>query len=146
MGKITLKVKTDGEAGKKISQKATVYTDDPDNAKIELIITGEVLAAADINPKVVRLVGQAGDPLEVIVTITPPDINQFDITGVKAQDGSNIEFKLQKKDESGSQRFMLHVANLKPDPGRYFDKIILTTNSTRSPEIAVRVFGIIREK
>jgi len=40
---------------------------------------------------------------------------------------------------------MLHVSNIKPYAGRYFDKITLTTTSKISPELMIRVFGIIRD-
>jgi hypothetical protein len=123
-----------------------VYTDDPGKATIELTLTGEVISAADVNPKVARLVGQAGDAIQIDVTITPPAINKFDITDVKAKDGANIRFKMEKKTKPDPQRFILHISNIKPDPGRYFDKITLTTTSTLSPEISIRVFGIIRGK
>ena len=145
-GEVTLKVKTDGQAGNKMKHRATVYTDDPDNATIELIMTGEVISPADVNPKVARLVGQAGNPIQTDVIITPPAINIFDIIDVKAKDGTNIRFKLEKKAKSDPQQFILHITNLKPGPGRYFDKITLTTTSTISPKIDIRVFGIIREK
>lgn len=145
-GEITLKVKTEGKAGKKVKQHATVYTDDPNVATIELTLTGEVISAADVNPRVARLTGQAGDTIFTDVTITPPAINKFDITDVRAKDGTNISFKMEKKIKSDPKHFMLHISNIKPDPGRYFDKITLKTTSTISPEINIRVFGIIREK
>jgi hypothetical protein len=145
-GEITLKVKTEGEAGKKINQQATVYTDDPNKATIELTLTGDVLAAADIDPKVARLIGQAGDHIQTLVTITPPAINKFDIVDMKVKDGANIRFKMEKKAGSDPLSYILNISNIKPDPGRYFDKITLITTSTISPEIDIRVFGIIREK
>jgi len=99
-----------------------------------------------VNPKVARLIGQAGNTIQADITITAPAINKFDITGMKAKDGSNIRFKMEKKVKSNPQHFILHISNIKPAPGRYFDKITLTTTSTLSPEISIRVFGIIREK
>ncbi len=113
---------------------------------MELTMTGEVIAAADVNPKVARLIGQVGEIIQTDVTITPPDINKFDITGVKAKDGSNIQFKMEKKIKSDPKHFILHISNIKPDTGRYFDKITLVTTSTINPEIGIRVYGIIREK
>ena len=145
-GEITLKVKTDGEAGKKINKHTTVYTNDPNKATFELTLTGEIISAADVNPKIARLVGPAGDAIQTDITITPPAINKFDITGMKAKDGTNIRFKMEKKVKSDPKHFILHISNIKPDPGRYFDKITLKTTSTLSPEISIRVFGIIREK
>jgi hypothetical protein len=141
---VTLKIKTDGKAGEKISQIATVYTDDPENAKIELTLTGDVMPPADVNPQAVRLMGKAGEKIQADVTITPPENNPFDITEAAAEEGRNMRFDLEKKADKGGQTFILHVTNLKPDAGRYFDKIVLKTTSAISPEIHVRVFGIIR--
>ena len=144
MGEVILKINTDGKAGEKVSQTATMYTDDPGNAKIELTLTGDVIPAADIDPKAARLVGKAGEKIQVDIKIAPPTINMFEITDVKAEDGTNISFKLEKKTDQGIKAFILHVSNLKPDAGRYFDKIIIKTTSAISPELQIRVFGIIR--
>jgi hypothetical protein len=98
-----------------------------------------------VNPKVARLVGKAGDLIQTDITITPPPMNIFDITGISALEGKNIQFKMETRSESNPQQFVLHISNTKPDPGRYFDKIILKTDSSISPEISIRIFGIIRE-
>jgi hypothetical protein len=145
MGEVTLKIKTDGKAGEKLTQTATVYTNDPKNPKIALTLFGDVTPPAEIDPQAARLMGKAGEPIQVDVKIAPPKNNIFDITEVNAEDGRNIRFHLEKKMGKGSQAFILHVSNIKPDPGRYFDKIVLKTTSTISPELTIRVFGIIRE-
>ena len=142
---MTIKIKTDGKAGEKITQTATIYTDDPENSKIALTLTGDVIPPADINPQAARLMGKAGEKIQVDIKITPPKNNIFDITDVTAEEGKNIRFDLEKKMDKGNPTFILHVANVKPDPGRYFDKIILKTTSTVSPELQIRVFGIIRD-
>jgi hypothetical protein len=98
-----------------------------------------------VNPKVARLVGKAGELIQTDVTITPPPINQFNITDVSVKDGKHIRFNMKPDSESDTQKFILHISNIKPDPGRYFDKITLKTDSLISPEIDIRVFGIIRE-
>lgn len=64
---------------------------------------------------------------------------------MEAKDGKNIAIHLEKKSDTGAPHFILHVSNTRKEPGRYSDKIILTTTSSISPEITVRVFGIIRE-
>lgn len=145
-GEITLKIKTDGEAGNKIIKKAIVYTNDPKNAIINLVLTGDVISPAIIAPKAARLIGLAGDTIQTDIKITPPANNKFDVTDVRAENGTHIRYELKKKKKSEAQFFILSVTNTKPDPGRYFDKITLTTTSTISPEIDIRVFGIIREK
>ena len=143
-GEITLKIKTDGKAGQTIRHHATVYTDDPDHAAVELTLTGDVIPAADIHPIAARLIGSAGTPIQTDITITAPPPNPFDITGVEASDGKNIRVVLKKTPESGGLSYVLHITNQKKDPGRYTDMIRLTTTSAISPELVVRVYGIIR--
>jgi hypothetical protein len=141
---VTLKIKTDGKAGEKVTQTATMYADDPKNARIELTLTGEVIPPAEINPQAARLMGKAGEKIQADVKITSHQNNIFDIRDVSAEDGKFIRFDLEKKTTNGIQTFILHVSNIKPDPGRYFDKIVLKTTSAISPELQIRVFGIIR--
>jgi hypothetical protein len=143
-GQITLKLKTDGKAGETIRHQATLYTDDPQNATIELTMTGKVIAAADIEPKAARLIGPAGSSVQTRIKITPPAANPFHITSQTAADGKNIAFQLQEKTEAGTAFFILGISNTRKAPGRYSDQITLTTTSTISPELVVRVYGIIR--
>lgn len=138
-------MKTDGDAGKTITQQATVYTDDPENATILLTLTGDVLAAADINPKAARLIGPVGSVIQTDIIITPPAINPFDIILATAETGTHITLVLKKNLESDPPHFVLQVKNTRKTPGRYGDKIILNTTSPISSELVVRVFGMIRE-
>jgi hypothetical protein len=98
-----------------------------------------------VNPKVARLVGQSGNPILADISITPPAINQFDITSVSVKEGKYIWFEMKKNTATDPQQYILHISNTKKDPGRYFDKITLKTTSEISPEITIRVFGIIRK-
>jgi hypothetical protein len=142
---VTLKIKTNGEAGNLVEKTATVYTNDPNHAAIALTMTGQVLFPADITPKSARLMGPAGTEIKTDITITPPDGNPFEIVSTTAENGANIQFQIQKKAHAGKPSFILLVKNRKPDPGRYFDKIILKTTSPLSPELQIRVYGIIRD-
>jgi hypothetical protein len=142
---VTLKIKTDGKAGEQVVQNATVYTNDPERPKIILTLIGDVIPAADIDPKAARLMGTAGGKIQADVTIVPPKDNLFEITDVEAEEGGNIRFHLEKMTDKVNRKFILHVENIKPDPGRYFDKIVLKTTSAISPELYIRVFGIIRD-
>ena len=103
-----------------------------------------MIPPAFIEPKAARLIGRAGEEIQVDINITPPENHMFDITGVRAEDGSNIRFQLEKSNAE-SRSFILHLSNIKPDAGRYVDKMILSTTSTITQELTIRVFGIIRE-
>jgi hypothetical protein len=142
---VTLKIKTIGEAGNLIKKTATVYTNDPNHAAIVLTMTGQVLFPAEISPKSARLMGMAGTDIKAEIIITPQDGNPFEIVSVAAENGANIQFQIQKKAHAGKTAFSLLVKNQKTDTGRYFDKIMLKTTSTLSPELQVRVYCIIRD-
>lgn len=89
--------------------------------------------------------GPAGTLIGAEIKITPAAVNPFAVKGVAAEDGKHISFHIEKKSDAGGPHYILHVSNTRENPGRYSDKIILTTTSIISPEITVRVFGIIRE-
>jgi hypothetical protein len=110
-----------------------------------LALTGDILPPARLTPQTARLIGPAGTPLAAAITITPSPGNPFAITGAKVEHGGNIVFDLKKKPDAAEPHFILHITNTRKNPGRYSDKIILTTTSAMSPELTVRVFGIIRE-
>lgn len=144
-GQITINVKTDGKAGETIRYHATVYTNDPDHATIELTMTGGVILPAEIAPKAARLIGPAGSPIETQVKITPPALNPFDIKDAKAVRGENITFQLVNQSAAEEPYFLLQISNIKKESGRYSDQIILTTTSPLSPELVIRVYGLIRD-
>ena len=103
-----------------------------------------MIPPARLTPRTARLIGPAGAPLSAEISIIPSPGNPFSIIGAKAEKGENIAFHLGKND-ADPPRAILQVSNTKKDPGRYSDNIMLTTTSAISPEITVRVFGIIRE-
>jgi len=142
---VTLKIKTESEAGNLVKKTATVYTNDPAHANIALTMTGQVLGPADISPKAARLTGQAGQQIQTEITIIPPALNPFDILSATAENGENIQFQIAKKTAANKPAFTLLIENRNPEPGRYFDKIVLKTTSALSPELQIRVYGIIRE-
>ncbi len=89
--------------------------------------------------------GPVGTPVRTGIKIIPAPGNPFTVTGAKVEDGGNIAFSLENKADADLPYFILEISNTRKDPGRYSDKIILTTTSAINPEVTVRVFGIIRE-
>ncbi len=96
----------------------------------------------------VRLIGDADSKIKRTVTIVPEKKYPFKIKEVTAQKGKDIKFELTEKKSAlnGEDGYVLTVENLKKNEGRYFDTLILKTNSTIRPEISIRVFGDIRKK
>ena len=138
-GKITLKVKTKGYGGRKLSKGATVYTNDKKKSALRLSIAGNIEKFVTIRPRQVRLRGPAGEQLKRKVTIIPVEKYPFKILKVRAQNGENIRFELQEENA-------LIVENQRLQKGRYFDNITLETDSKIRPTLNVRVYGDIRPR
>jgi len=138
-------VDTNGFGGSWLNKGAVVYTDDPANPRLNLILSGSVGEFASINPKRVVLRGIAGQPLKSTVVINPKEKYPFKITAAIARYGNKIRIKCAEIQNSDPKGYMLTVENLLSQKGRYADTIILKTDSRIRPEITIPVYGIIAD-
>jgi hypothetical protein len=129
-----------------MKKTASVYTNDKSRPRQDLVITGSVEKFVSIRPKHVSLRGYAGDAIKGKVTITPEKKYPFSILDARAQNGKNIHFQLDEISKNGGRGYELKVENLKQKAGRYYDTIILKTDSKIRPELNVRVYGYLRER
>jgi len=111
---------------------------------MNLVISGQVEKFATIRPKHVNLRGYAGDNIKASVSLIPEKKYPFKILKARAKDGNNIKFELEEVAQSDNGAYELKVENLKKDTGRYFDTIILETDSKVRPVLNVRVYGNLR--
>ena len=128
-----------------MKKQATVLSDDPKQPQIVLTVSGFVEKFATISPKVVRLVGPAGQPIKRSVMIIPEKKYRFRITGVEAKKGDNIRLELSETNNPEGSGYVLAIENLKKESGRYFDVVTLKTDSKIQPEIKLSVYGNILE-
>ena len=129
-----------------MKKTASVYTSDVRHRRTDLIISGQVEKFATIRPKHVNLRGYAGDSLKASVSIVPEKKYPFKILKISARDGKNIKFQLNEVEVSANRAYELEVENLKPDTGRYYDMILLETDSKIRPQISIRVYGNLRPR
>ena len=108
-------------------------------------VSGSIKSFASIRPKLVRLIGMAGQPISATVTIIPRKEYPFKIVATKAQAGEHIRYQLEEEKQSGSVAYLLTVENLKKDKGRYYDTIELTTDSRHRQKIQIKVYGQISD-
>ena len=127
-----------------MKKTASVYTNDKNRPRTDLVITGKVESFAIIRPKHINLRGYAGDSLTAKVSITPAAQYPFKILKVSAKDGKNIKFRLDEVQGSANGAYELQVENLKQDTGRYIDMIFLDTDSMVRPQLSIRVYGNLR--
>jgi hypothetical protein len=135
-------VKTGGYGGKSISKGARVKTNDTGTPEHILTMTGRVEKFADISPRFLRMVGMAGQPLSSSVTITPEKKYDFKITKASAVKGTHIKVSLSPRPE-GTPGYIVSVENLKKTMGRYYDTVVLKTDSKLKPVIRIKVYGNI---
>ncbi len=129
-----------------MKKTAGVYTNDRSRPRQDLVISGPVEKFATIRPQHISLRGYAGDAIKSKVTIIPEKKYAFRILNARAKNGDNINIKLGEVKKSGGQAYELNVENLKKETGRYYDTIILTTDSQIRPELSVRVYGYLRAR
>ena len=127
-----------------MKKTANVFTNDPNNPKVNLTISGQVEQFAVIRPTHVSLRGFTGKQLKGSVSIIPKKKYPFKILKVRARNGKDIKFKLEEFNRSGIMAYQLMIENLKKDPGRYFDVITLETDSKLRPQLEVKVYGFLR--
>jgi hypothetical protein len=129
-----------------MKKNAVVYTNDKNHPQQDLVISGPVEKFATIRPQHVSLRGYAGDAIKGKVTIIPEKKYAFKILSARAQNGKNINIKLDEIKKSGAPAYELNIENLKQETGRYYDTIILTTDSQIRPELNLRVYGYLRAR
>ncbi len=108
-------------------------------------IAGNVEVFANITPNKLILRGNAGEPIIGTVTITPDSKYPFKVLETKPKNGTDIQAKIEEKQENDKTNYIITVENLKKDPGRYYDVVTLKTSSPVKPEIQISVYGQILE-
>lgn len=137
---------TSGFGGKKLQKSATVFTNDPENSKVDLIIRGEVKEFATIKPNRVRMAGKVGDEVSSTVTVTPAEEFPFSVLEIKPLKEGNVKVEIAEEPASEAdsrKRYKVTVTNLKQEKARYFDTIVLKTDSEVRPELKISVYGNI---
>jgi hypothetical protein len=129
-----------------VKKTASVYSDDKNRSKMDLVISGQVEKFVTIRPQHINLSGYAGDSVKALVSIIPEKKYPFKILKASAQDGSNLKFELEEAKPSADGAYELKVENLKQDAGRFYDTIILETDSKIQPQISVRVYANLRPR
>ena len=129
-----------------MKKTASIYTNDKNRPRMDLVISGQVDKFVTIQPKHINLRGYTGDTLEASVSLIPEKKYPFKILNARAKDGKNIKFELDEVELSANGAYELKVENLKQDTGRYFDTIFLETDSKIRPQLSVRVYGNLRPR
>lgn len=90
--------------------------------------------------------GFVGDQITNKVKIIPEEKYPFKIVGDRNVHKKNIRYELEEAKRSKKIEYVLTIANLKKEKGRYFETIRLKTDSKIRPDIRIRVYGNIFDR
>ncbi len=93
----------------------------------------------------VSLNGTAGQKISSAVTIIPEPNYAFKILESHAVKGKDIAFKLEEVKKENRSEYVVTVENLKKESGRYYDTVMLKTDSKVQKEIKINVYGNITD-
>ena len=90
--------------------------------------------------------GFVGDQITHKVKIIPEEKYPFKILGNRTIQKKNIRYELEEAKQSKMTGYVLTIANLKKEKGRYNETIRLQTDSKIRPDIRIRVYGNILDR
>ena len=126
-----------------MNKKATVFSNDPNRPQLLLTVAGAVEPFADIRPERIILRGNSGQPMRQELVVTPRAGYPFKITGVSAKNGVNIQYAMREQEAPEGKSYIVTVENTKTSPGKYYDTLLLSTDSPLKPKIPIHVYGTI---
>jgi hypothetical protein len=128
-----------------MTKTARVVCNDPNRPQFYLTVSGNVEKFVTIEPTAARLFGKRGEAIRATIRILPEEKYPFRIEGPTRQQTRNIAYSLSELTEPGARGYLLTVVNRRSQKGRYFEKIVLKTDSPLYPEIKIPVHGYVTE-
>ena len=125
-------------------KKILVKTDDPQNKKFYLKISGKVQERVKISPRTVNLSGAPGQTLSDVVTIEPVQGDKLNILDMKLQLNRQIKAELIKPGQ-GQKQWQVRVSCFSDRSTNTYDLITLTTDDPNKPRLKIRVYAIFEE-
>jgi len=126
-----------------MNKKATVFSNDPQRPQLLLTVEGSVEAFADIQPERIILRGDGDRTLRQELVVTPRAPYPFKVTEVKSKSGVNIRYELREHKTPEGMSYVITVENTRTTPGKYYDTLLIATDSPLKPTIPVHVYGTI---
>jgi hypothetical protein len=126
-----------------MKKKATVYSNDPQYPQLLLTVAGSVEPFADIHPERIILRGDSGQTMRQELVVTPRASYPFKVTDVTAKTGVNIRYEMREQVTPEGKSYVVSVENTKTSPGKYYDTLLLSTDSKLKPTIPIHVYGTV---
>lgn len=144
-GIIRVSFATKGYGGQAIEKSFGVVTSAPPNDPFELTLKGAVDLFADIEPRLVKLEGLAGEPLVETVLIAPKPEYAFKVRTIRLKSGRDVTCRIVERADGTTGHYKLEIAAIRERPGRFFDTVTIGTDHPLQPEIQIRIFGHLKK-
>ena len=128
-----------------MNKRILVHTDDPENKKFYLTVTGKVEPVMKVTPGTVSLSGAPGEILEAVVTITPAEKYDFKILEMTQKFNTQIKAELVPH-KAGDREWLVKVKASSDKADDLYDIITFKTDSPLKPKFKVRVYAIYFDK
>lgn len=119
-------------------------TDDPENKKFYLKISGKVKEIVKVSPGTVNLSGVPGNTLSAMVTIEPVQADTLNILDMKLRFNKQIKAELIKPGQ-GEKTWQVKVSCYSDLPADIYDFITLTTDNPNKSHLRIRVYAIFEK-
>ena len=142
VGEVKATFRSKGYQGK-VSKSLTVETNDPDNPKIRLSILGEVIAEVMVTPRHVNFRNVSKDSLPEPIRL---EVRVREGKGLKIQEVSADNPAIVLKEEKRTENEASYLVSLakKVPTGRLTGKILVKTNSKKSPKTQVPFYAFVQ--
>jgi len=150
-GKVEAEVDTAGFSGP-ISKAVLVFSNDPTNPQVNLVIKAEVRAFIEVLPRplvIFRNVLQ-GEPATEKLILSSADGSDFKVESAAASGGPyQLAYRLlgdkeRLPDRKGSQWELSVTVPANAPEGMLNQRIIVKTSSAKAPEVTINVTGAVR--
>ncbi|MGE5234731.1 MAG: DUF1573 domain-containing protein [Acidobacteriota bacterium] len=149
-GKIDAEVDTTGFNGP-ITKALLVFSNDPDNPQVNLVIKADVRAAIEVLPRsLLRFNVLQGEPATEKVVLVGSNGLQFKVTGVDTAGGPykvtyrQLEGKELVPEQKGSQWEVTVNVPADAKEGMLNQKITVATDAAKAPTVDLNVSGVVR--
>ena len=126
-----------------MKKNVTVFSNDPKRPQLVLSVAGAVEVFADIKPGRIILRGSSGQVMRQEIVVTPRAGYPFKLTEVTAKNGVNIRYEMREQETPEGKSYVVVVENTRTKPGKYYDTLLLSTDSKLKPKIPIHVYGTI---
>ena len=149
-GKVEAEVDTTAFTGP-IAKSILVFTNDPNNGQINLVVKAEVRSFVEVLPRnLLRLNVLQGEPAVEKVTLVSADGSDFKVTAVDTTGGPyKAEFReLPEKERiperKGSQWEVAVTVPVDAPEGLLNYKLVVKTTQPKAPDVTLQVSGVVR--